>query len=326
MSFMNYSDDEVKNWLAGKSPAQIAEQAASMGLSQAQIQQALNIGGLGYSPNQITDYARGNGYNFGGANGAVQRWNANAGANLPKTSDVLPADYGFAQRMIAGNANNPNLDPNSPLSTGLGFGNRVTVQQVRDFAATNPTNDQILEQAAAHGMSLEELTTAMAYGRGDTYNTLPVNEMINGSSTYGYDTSGRIVALNGRGKSQQNGSSALSVYDPYASQGGPSGSGTVPTGTAGTVPQGPLTQIHQPNPNVTQPGTTVGNTPVAQYQPMNWGTGQVPPAQFQTPVLNALYNAQQQRMTTPAPNFNFQATATPTTPEPQGALTQAVQG
>ena len=118
------------------------------------------------------------------------------------------------------------------------------------------------------------------------------------------------------------GGGGTSYYGPYSPNSGPAGGG----GAGGGAAQGPLTSIYQPNPNVTQSGQTVGNAPVAQYQPMNWGTGQVPPSQFQTPVLNALYNAQQQRMTTPAPNFNFQATATPTTPEPQGALTQAVQG
>lgn len=76
--------------------------------------------------------------------------------------------------------------------------------------------------------------------------------------------------------------------------------------------------------NVVQPGQTAGNAVVPQRPPMSWGNVPPTPAgpQFQTPVLNALYNAQQQRMTTPAPSFNFQATAQ----EPQGALTQAIQG
>lgn len=86
--------------------------------------------------------------------------------------------------------------------------------------------------------------------------------------------------------------------------------------------QGPLTTTAAPGP-VVQPGQTAGNAPIPQRPPMNWGTGHAPTPQFQTPVLNALYNAQQQRMTTPAPSFNFQATAQQ---EPQGALTQVVQG
>ena len=120
--------------------------------------------------------------------------------------------YGAAE-LLRDNAANPNLDPNSIFATGIfgGSGRTLTVQQMRDFAATNPTNNQILEQAAAYGMGQEQLARALVYGRGDTLNDLATNEMINGSSNYGYDNSGRIVALNGRGKSEQNGSSALTV-------------------------------------------------------------------------------------------------------------------
>jgi hypothetical protein len=70
---------------------------------------------------------------------------------------------------------------------------------------------------------------------------------------------------------------------------------------------------------------------------MSWGTQ--PAQQFNTPMLDALYNAQQQRMTTPAPQFNFQdkpgaltqaattPTVAPAVPQDQtGALTQAITG
>jgi hypothetical protein len=49
---------------------------------------------------------------------------------------------------------------------------------------------------------------------------------------------------------------------------------------------------------------------------MNWNTSQ--PAGFNTPVLNALYASQQQRMLAPAPSFDFQ--------DKPGALTQAIEG
>ena len=108
------------------------------------------------------------------------------------------------------------------------------------------------------------------------------------------------------------------------------GTSTAPTqGQPGWVPapgnaaQGPLTSIYQPNPNVLQPGQTAGNSAAPQRPPMNWGIA--PPVasgpSFNTPVLDALYSTQQQRMTMPAPSFNFQATA----PQ-QGALTQAIVG
>jgi len=64
-----------------------------------------------------------------------------------------------------------------------------------------------------------------------------------------------------------------------------------------------------------QPGQTAG-APGAATNGMNWGTH--PAQSFNTPVLNALYNAQQQRMLVPAPTFNFQSQQQ----QPQGALTQ----
>ena len=142
--------------------------------------------------------------------------------------------YGAAE-LLRDNAANPNLDPNSIFPTGNfgGSGRVLTVQQIRDFAATNPTNNQILEQAAAYGMNQEQLARAMVYGRGDTLNDVATNAMVNSSNEYGYTTNGIIVALNGRDKMQQNGNSALSVYDPHASQGGPTGGGGGGTGGSG---------------------------------------------------------------------------------------------
>ncbi len=49
MGILNYSDDQVKTWLKDKTPDQIAQQAASMGLNQTQINEALKIGGIGGS-------------------------------------------------------------------------------------------------------------------------------------------------------------------------------------------------------------------------------------------------------------------------------------
>ena len=71
--------------------------------------------------------------------------------------------------------------------------------------------------------------------------------------------------------------------------------------------------------SIYQPGQTATNGG-ALGQGMNWGTH--PSQQFNTPVLDALYSTQQQRMTTPAPVFDFQDKPA----EPQGALTQAIAG
>ena len=89
--------------------------------------------------------------------------------------------------------------------------------------------------------------------------------------------------------------------------------------------------------SIYQPGQTTGSGSVGQSQPMSWGTQ--PAQQFNTPMLDALYNAQQQRMTTPAPQFDFQdkpgaltqaaavPAVAPAVPQDQtGALTQAITG
>lgn len=111
-----------------------------------------------------------------------------------------------------------------------------------------------------------------------------------------------------------------------------------PLGAAGTANPGSqvngtgaLTQVqpwvnnYQPG-NVMQPGQSVGGGAIHQAQPFNWGAQQPQQGgQFNTPVLDALYQGQQQRMTSQAPSFNFQAKPAATTDQP-GALTQAITG
>ena len=98
---------------------------------------------------------------------------------------------------------------------------------------------------------------------------------------------------------------------------GPAASGTTFGPAASGTTFGPLTSAA----GVIQPGQTVGQATAQQNPPMNWGGAAQQQPAFNTPVLDALYQSQQQRMTAPAPTFNFQATA-PTA----GALTQAIQG
>ena len=83
-----------------------------------------------------------------------------------------------------------------------------------------------------------------------------------------------------------------------------------PPGAAPTAPQGPLTTV--PTAPPTAPAQPA---PAAPHQP-----------QYQMPVLNALYQNQQQRMTSEAPRFNFQAQQPGQTSLPQqpGALTNVI--
>ena len=98
---------------------------------------------------------------------------------------------------------------------------------------------------------------------------------------------------------------------------GPAASGTTFGPAASGTTFGPLTSAA----GVIQPGQTVGQATAQQNPPMNWGGAAQQQPAFNTPVLDALYQSQQQRMTAPAPTFNFQATA-----PNAGALTQAIQG
>lgn len=93
MGILNYSDDQVKTWLKDKTPDQIAQQAASMGLNQSQINEALKIGGIGGATdaernatiNGYTSQPNSN-YTFNGTGVLAQR---------PQTTQITPAGEGM---------------------------------------------------------------------------------------------------------------------------------------------------------------------------------------------------------------------------------------
>ncbi len=72
MGILNYTADQTKNWMTGKTDAQVAEQAASMGLNRGQIREAYSTIGKNYSDADLDGYAQNNGYTFG-ANGALSK-------------------------------------------------------------------------------------------------------------------------------------------------------------------------------------------------------------------------------------------------------------
>ena len=329
-----YSDDQVKNWMQGKSQDEVAAQAASMGLTSDQVARAYGTTGQNYTSDDVNWWAGQHGYDFGGENGAGQRKAAASTAGA-RNDGMDP------------NAKNPlGLGPigrNALVPTAGGNGKKLTVGEVRDFAATNPSTEEILKQAANYHMSLEELTSAISYahgGYGDMSDLLKVNDMINKSKGAGYDASGWIVPTNGLGKQQKydntgewivggNGDAfpGSHQYDQTADFINMPGTGTPGTGpngyeptrpptTPGTGPNGyePTRPPTGPLTTTTTAGTTTGNTPVNGTGQINWNRQAT---QFNTPVLNALYNAQQQRMTTQAPRFSFPN---------QGALTRVIAG
>lgn len=96
------------------------------------------------------------------------------------------------------------------------------------------------------------------------------------------------------------------------------GTSTAPLpGEAGWVPppgNTPLVGALTAAANLVNQGQVYGTQTTPTQRPLDWSFGG---QRFNTPVLDALYNAQQQRMTTPGPQFNFQAKP--------GALTQAIE-
>lgn len=198
MAIINgYSDDQVKNWMQGKTQDEVAQQAAGMGLTSDQVAQAYGTIGQNYNANDVNWWAGQHGYNFGGANGAGQ-------------NNAVSHNTGIGNYGMDPNAKNPlGLGPigrDALVPTSGGNGKKLTVGEVRDFAATNPSTEDILKQAANYHMSLEELTGAMSYangGYGDMSKLLDVNDMINKSKGVGYDASGWIVPTNGLGKQQK---------------------------------------------------------------------------------------------------------------------------
>lgn len=94
-----------------------------------------------------------------------------------------------------------------------------------------------------------------------------------------------------------------------------------PLTTGGGVSVGPA-QTAPVGGSPVPPGSVYGG---GQGYPMPPAVGASTPSQFNTPVLDALYNAQQQRMTNPAPQFNFQQHLKRGGPV-VGALTRVIRG
>lgn len=125
MGILNYTDDEVKNWLVGKSPEQIAQQASNLGLNQSQISSALQTGGMNYSDADINNYATQNGYSWGN-NGALTR-NADP-ASMSGTNVGANNFYGYDGKSYGLTP----LDKNSTSFYGSN-GQNYTKQQITDW-------------------------------------------------------------------------------------------------------------------------------------------------------------------------------------------------
>jgi len=150
MGILNYTADETKNWMTGKSDAQVAEQAASMGLNRGQIREAFSTVGKNYTDADLDGYAQNNGYTFG-ANGALSK--------TPTVSAVAAQPAQNRDGMQIGNqyASKADLqkffaeggDPNEwAQKNGITDPDQIhqLATQARGIAGNAPTGDAALQQ------------------------------------------------------------------------------------------------------------------------------------------------------------------------------------
>ncbi len=131
-----YTDEEVKRFFAGKpTPIQIAEKAASLGLTKDQIASAMTVGGFGSNnsqtlPVQIESFVANasNGYAWD-TNGVLTR--ARTSAQAATAERVMPA-----------------------------------AQDIRSFFATGPTEDQVTAKVKALGLNAAQMVQFRATGMG----------------------------------------------------------------------------------------------------------------------------------------------------------------
>ena len=356
MAIGDYTDQQVRAWMQGKSPEEIAAKAASLNLNSSQIQDALRMTGQNYSTNDIQNYATQRGY----------KWDQNGGLNF--RSQPAAEAYADSQRgQVGGRLHDFVTNRNIYLGNETDANAGITPDQVQQWFAQNPnwTPEQIGQLASKYHMTPENVAQAISIGTGAAYNPQKVRDWIGNQSAFRIENDGMISApghrsngFNGSADGRKFGQygpdgqgyadgvdPALgnsANFSPYGNNGGqtttnggtlttPGVGGTsiwsTPMGTAGTTTTGTGATG-----SIYQPGQIAGTGSTANTN-MGWGNNLAQPY-YNTPMLNALYNAQQQRMTTPAPRFNFQATPGALTTvadgvpnqDPQGALTQAIVG
>jgi len=291
-----YSDEQVKQAMAGKSQDELNALAQQLGIDQYQVQQAMQIAGR---------------------------------VPAPGTSNVAPTATQGAFTTAGGT--------------------RLTPEQIRAFLATNPTDQQIMQTAAQNGMSMSDIGLALnsqnlLFNNGDP-TSIQMNDSANGSifnrlnnlaytGSTGFGSSdmtnpNTVLTQGARHVWSANGGGGSWI--PYgqtgtSAQGGTNVAGMTPAGQALGQPAqtsavgGALTTAANSTGATYgtpyQTGQSTATDPVRVQPAFNWGTQ--PAQQFNTPVLDALYATQQQRMTSKAPTFDFQ--------DKPGALTQAIAG
>ncbi len=216
-----YSDQTVREYFQKNPTADdIAKQAAKLKLSENEIIAAMHTAGFGSSDllelkSEIAKFvSKSEGHYFWDEKGDLVEKANNVeplhSIKSLKNENASSVPYTLVQQLVSKNAQS--AKPTDTLSTAFGWGPRITVQQAKDFFATKPSEEAVLQKAAHLLMSTAELSAALTFGRGDVFDESSTNDLVNNSDKYGFDSEGHIVELNGRVKMAQNGNSMLSVY------------------------------------------------------------------------------------------------------------------
>ena len=216
-----FSDQTVQDFFNGNPTVdEIARQAVELKLNKNEIIAAMHTAQYGGTDlqslkDEISKFVtESKGKYAWASNGALVestgKKEALSTSNAIQGNTTAPRTYSTVQQLMMRNAQI--AKPTDTLSTAMGWGPRISIQQARDFFATNPSNDEVLKKASDLNMSTAELSAAMVFGRGDVFDELSTNDLVNNSNKFGFDNEGHIVELGGRTKMAQNGNSMLSVY------------------------------------------------------------------------------------------------------------------
>ena len=216
-----FSDQTVQEFFNGNPTVdEIARQAVELKLNKNEIIAAMHTAQYGGTDlqslkDEISKFVtESKGKYAWASNGALVestgKKEALSTSNAIQGNTTAPRRYSTVQELMMRNAQI--AKPTDTLSTAMGWGPRISIQQARDFFATKPSDDEVLKKASDLNMSTAELSAAMVFGRGDVFDELSTNDLVNNSNKFGFDNEGHIVELGGRTKMAQNGNSMLSVY------------------------------------------------------------------------------------------------------------------
>lgn len=171
-------------------------------------------------------------------------------------------------------------------------------EAIRTFAATNPTPDALAAAKAQYGVSDADYENAINpyAGWNQHFGTnLGTDGLDRGVTPVQYADAQSAAAANPNvvvGPTPMGTTAGQMLTTAIA----PNATPPISINPATTTQVGPLTTV---------PGTTTGSASPRPAYPAPFQQPAVPA--YHTPMLDALYQGQQQRMTSPAPSFNFQA-------------------